>query len=227
MPDPERLEPIVPAVGEADRLTGTFRLYVAFTFVTTLGFTSWAILGFHFKAKGVLTDAEIPLFYAIAMGVDGLTALLVGLGYDWMKRRSGRERGGLSALAIIPVFSMLIPVFGFSSSKGLAIAAAAVWGVVMGAHETIMKSAIADITPMKKRGTGYGIFNSAYGLAVFAGSAGMGLLYDLSLGLVVALSVAIEAAALAVFVFLRREALRGEGDSGEISEPRDTRRRPS
>jgi hypothetical protein len=227
MPDPERLEPIVPAAGEADRLTGIFRLYVAFTFVTTLGFTSWAILGFHFKAKGVLTDAEIPLFYAIAMGVDGLTALLVGLGYDWMKRRSGRERGGLSALAIIPVFSMLIPVFGFSSSKGLAIAAAAVWGVVMGAHETIMKSAIADITPMKKRGTGYGIFNSAYGLAVFAGSAGMGLLYDLSLGLVVALSVAIEAAALAVFVFLRREALRGEGDSGEISEPRDTRRRPS
>jgi MFS family permease len=78
---------------------------------------------------------------------------------------------------------------------------------VMGTHETIMKSAIADITPMKKRGTGYGIFNTAYGLAVFAGSATMGLLYDVSLTLVVALAVAVELAALVVFAFLRREAL--------------------
>lgn len=206
-PEPERLEPEIPAAGEADKPTRTFRLYVAFTFVTTLGFTSWAILGFHFKSKGILADAEIPLFYAIAMGVDGLAALLVGLGYDRMKKLAGSERGGLSALAIIPVFSILIPVFGFSSSRALAIAAAAVWGVVMGAHETIMKSAIADITPMKRRGTGYGIFNTAYGLALFAGSAGMGLLYDVSLGLVVALSVAIEVAALGVFVLLWREAL--------------------
>jgi hypothetical protein len=207
VPDPSKLEPIVPTSREEDKLTRTFWLYVAFTFVATLGFASWALLGFHFKSRGVLSDAEIPLFYAIAMGVDGAAALLVGIGYDKMKKRKGSEKGGLALLVVIPLFSALIPVFGFSSSKALAIAAAMVWGIVMGTHETIMKSAIADITPMKKRGTGYGIFNTAYGLAVFAGSSLMGLLYDASLTALVGLAIAVEVAALAVFAFLRREAL--------------------
>jgi len=207
VPDPEKLEPIVPAAREEDRLTKTFRLYVAFTFVATLGFASWALLGFHFKSKGILSDAEIPLFYAIAMGVDGIVALLAGISYDKLKKRKGSEKGGLAILVIIPLFSIMIPIFGFSSSKTLAIAAAVVWGIVMGTHETIMKSAIADITPMKKRGTGYGIFNAAYGLAVFVGSAAMGLLYDVSLAWLVGLAVGIEIAALVVFAFLRREAL--------------------
>jgi MFS family permease len=207
VPDPQRLEPIVPKAKEEDKLTKTFWIYVAFTFVTTIGFASWAILGFHFKSKGILSDAEIPLFYAIAMGVDGLTALLVGLGYDKLKKRHSSESGGLTLLVIIPILSIAIPVLGFSTSKALAIAAAVVWGVVMGTHETIMKSAIADITPMKKRGTGYGIFNTAYGLAVFAGSSIIGLLYDASLNWAIALAVGAEIAALVVFVFLRREAL--------------------
>ena len=209
VPDPESLEAIVPKKQESDRLTKTFWLYVAFTFVTTLGFASWAILGFHFKATGVLSDAEIPLFYAIAMGVDGLVALLVGIGYDKLKKRKHSEAGGLALLVIIPAFSILIPILGFSGSKTLAIGAAMVWGIVMGTHETIMKSAIADITPMKKRGTGYGIFNTAYGLAVFVSSALMGFFYDRSLSWVIALAVAAEIAALALFFFLRREALSG------------------
>jgi MFS-type transporter involved in bile tolerance (Atg22 family) len=207
VPDPQRLEPIVPKAKEEDKLTKTFWIYVAFTFVATLGFASWAILGFHFKSKGILSDAEIPLFYAIAMGVDGLTALLVGLGYDKLKKRHSSESGGLALLVIIPILSIAIPILGFSNSKAFAIAAAVVWGVVMGAHETIMKSAIADITPMKKRGTGYGIFNTAYGLAVFAGSSIIGLLYDASLNWAIALAVGAEVAALVVFAFLRKEAL--------------------
>ena len=93
VPDPEEaFEPIVPKAREEDKLTRTFWLYVAFTFVTTLGFASWALLGFHFKAKGILSDAEIPLFYAIAMGVDGAASLVVGLGYDRIKKRTRREK---------------------------------------------------------------------------------------------------------------------------------------
>jgi len=208
VPDPEKLEPIADKAREADDLTPTFWLYVAFTFVATLGFAGWAILGYHYKTTGVLSDAEIPLFYAIAMGVDGAVALLVGIGYDRLKKRRASERGGLLLLGIIPAFSILIPILGFTTSKPMAIAAAIVWGIVMGTHETIMKSAIADITPMKKRGTGYGIFNTAYGLAVFAGSSLMGLLYDVSIGWVIALAVAVEAAAVVMFLFLRREALK-------------------
>jgi MFS family permease len=69
-------------------------------------------------------------------------------------------------------------------------------------------SRIADITPMKKRGTGYGIFNTAYGLAVFIGSAVMGLLYDKSLAWVIVLTVGVELAAMLLFFVLRKEAFK-------------------
>jgi MFS family permease len=77
----------------------------------------------------------------------------------------------------------------------------------MGAHETVMKSAIADLTPLRKRGTGYGIFNTAYGLAVFIGSALTGLLYEYSIPAVILISVAVEIAVIPVFFTLRKEAL--------------------
>jgi predicted MFS family arabinose efflux permease len=112
-------------------------------------------------------------------------------------------------LAIIPVVSLLIPLVGFTlPSKGAAVLAAMLWGVVMGTHETIMKSAIADITPIKKRGTGYGIFNTAYGLAIFASSSLMGLLYDVGIVYVITLALVAELIAIPSFLILRKEALR-------------------
>ena len=78
----------------------------------------------------------------------------------------------------------------------------------MGCHETVMKSAIADLTPLKKRGTGYGIFNAAYGLAIFIGSALTGLLYDYSISAVIVISIVIEIIALPLFFVMRKEALK-------------------
>jgi MFS family permease len=78
----------------------------------------------------------------------------------------------------------------------------------MGTHETVMKSAIADITPLSKRGTGYGIFNTAYGVAMLASGAVMGLLYEFSLQALVAVAVAAECVAFALFFVMRREAVK-------------------
>ncbi len=76
----------------------------------------------------------------------------------------------------------------------------------MGAHETIMKSAIADLTPLKKRGTGYGIFNTSYGLAMFFGSAAMGFLYDVSRPSLIVVSVALELMAIPLFFMVKNSA---------------------
>ena len=89
----------------------------------------------------------------------------------------------------------------------ILIAGAIIWGIVMGLHETVMKSAIADITPLKKRGIGYGIFNTAYGLAVLIGSVLIGLLYENSILAVIMISIAFEIAAIPVFFILKKEAL--------------------
>lgn len=209
VPNPEALEAIVPQKVEGEVLSKTFWLYTAFSFITTLGFVGWPILSYHYAAQGILSGAEIALFYAIAMGIDGIIALGIGLLYDKFKKDKNSEHGGLVTLAIIPVISLLIPLVGFTfQTKGTAVLAAILWGIVMGTHETIMKSAIADITPIKKRGTGYGIFNTAYGLAIFASSSLMGILYDVGIVYVIVLALAAELVAIPSFLILRKEALR-------------------
>ncbi|HOV62688.1 MAG TPA: MFS transporter [Spirochaetia bacterium] len=210
VPNPEMLESTTVRKNESENITKVFWIYTIFTFVTTIGFANFAILGYHFKAQQVLTDTEIPLYYAIAMGVDALVALIIGKLYDVAKAKKKSETGGLITLIVIPILTAFIPILGFTKSKGLAISAVILWGVVMGTHETVMKSAIADITPMKKRGTGYGVFNTAYGLALLAGSALMGLLYDISINGIIILSVVAEIIAIPLFFIMRKEAIARE-----------------
>jgi len=207
VPEPEVLEAPVIKSPQTDKLSKVFWIYTVFTFITTLGFANFALIGFHFKAAGVLTDSQIPLFYALAMAVDAIAALAIGRAYDIFKARRNNEKAGLITLVVIPLFSLFIPAFVFSTNFSLALAGAIIWGIVMGAHETIMKSAIADLTPLKKRGTGYGIFNSAYGLAIFIGSAIMGLLYEYSVPAVIIISICVEIAAIPVFFVLKKNAL--------------------
>jgi len=206
VPNPERLEMAVKKAPEPDKLSKTFWLYTVFSFITTMGFVNFVLIGYHFKAKNVLSDAQIPLFYAVAMAVDGVAAWVIGTHYDRLKKRSNNEKAGLGALMTIPLFSVFIPIFAFSMNFTFALISAIIWGIVMGIHETIMKSAIADLTPIKKRGTGYGIFNTAYGLAMFVGSAAMGVLYDHSIVAVIAVAIALQIFAVPVFFLMKKEA---------------------
>lgn len=206
VPDPSVLA--IPAVKkqEPDKLSKVFWLYTAFSFIATAGFVNFVLIAYHLKDKGILSDAQIPFFYAVAMAIDGAIALAVGRMYDRIKKKQDNEKAGLVTLVAIPALSVLVPVFGFSFNPALAVAGILLWGVVMGIHETIMKSAIADLTPLKKRGTGYGIFNTSYGLAVFAGSAFMGLLYDYSIPLLIGTAIILQAASVPVFIAMRASA---------------------
>lgn len=78
------------------------------------------------------------------------------------------------------------------------------WGVGMGAQESIMKAAIAGMVPMDKRASAYGIFSAGYGLSWFLGSALMGILYDCSVSSLVVFSVVIQIAAIPIFWQVRR-----------------------
>jgi len=52
----------------------------------------------------------------------------------------------------------------------LLILGMALWGVGMGAQESIIRAVVADMVPRDRRATGYGVFNAGFGLAWFAGS---------------------------------------------------------
>ena len=63
------------------------------------------------------------------------------------------------------------------------------WGIGMGAQDSIMKAAVAEIIPPHKRGTSFGLFNTGFGVFWFLGSLAMGYLYDYSITALVAFSV--------------------------------------
>jgi MFS family permease len=206
--NPEELEKDVVKKPQPDKITRTFWLYCIFTFVTTLGFLNFAIIGYHLKANNIVTDAQIPLMYALAMAVDAVIGLFIGRWYDRLKIKFENEHAGLLLLVILPAFTALIPLFSLSPRLPLILAGMVLWGIVMGTHETIMKAGIADITSIRKRGTGYGIFNMMYGIAIFIGSAAAGFLYDYSITLLVVIMILVELAAVPVFFVMRREVQR-------------------
>jgi MFS-type transporter involved in bile tolerance (Atg22 family) len=82
----------------------------------------------------------------------------------------------------------------------------ALWGIGMGAQESIMRAAVAEMVTMDKRGTAYGIFNTGYGIFWFLGSALMGILYDLSIPYLIAFSVVMQLASVPLFVLVRKRA---------------------
>jgi len=203
VPSPEKLETPGGTSGQnikgKSRLPKVFWSYALFSFLSVAGFANFQLISYHFKVQSVVSDVQIPIFYAIAMGVDALVALIIGKTYDKI---------GLVSLITIPVLTLPIPFFAFSHSYSLAVTSIVLWGAVMGIHETIMRAAIADLTPIEHRGFAYGIFNTVYGASWFFGSALVGLLYDVSIGYLILFVVAMEVASLPVFFLVKKEAAR-------------------
>lgn len=192
MPDPAGFETAaqtaVPAAGGPPHRRH-LTLYAAFTALTMAGFVVFPLLAFHYKASAIIPDAEIPAFYAVAMAVDAAVALMAGRGYD---------RYGLVVLLFVPVIGMAIPFFAFSQSFTAALAGAVLWGASMGMQETVLRAAVADFTLPGGRGFAYGIFNTVYGGAWFAGSIAIGALYTLGTGYAAAFMILMQCAALPV-----------------------------
>jgi MFS-type transporter involved in bile tolerance (Atg22 family) len=80
----------------------------------------------------------------------------------------------------------------------------------MGAQESIMRAAVAEMVPTTKHGTGYGIFNTGYGICWFLGSALMGVLYDFSLTFLIAFSVVTQFASVPLLLLVKKNALKGQ-----------------
>jgi MFS family permease len=81
----------------------------------------------------------------------------------------------------------------------------------MGMQETVLRAAVADFTPADRRGFAYGIFNTAYGSAWFAGSLAIGALYTLGTGYAALFMILMQCAALPVLWEIVREQRRLAG----------------
>ncbi|MCL2221276.1 MAG: MFS transporter [Oscillospiraceae bacterium] len=175
----ERLMETAEAQNPAkDKIQPVFWTYTAFTFMTMMGFAQFPLIAFHLRETAVMSDDRIILFYSIIMVVNALLAVAIGVFYDWIKRKTGNKQSGLLTLMFIPVAAAAIPFLTLSMSVPLITVGFMLFGAIIAAHETIMRSAIADITSLRKRGTGYGIFNTAYGGALLIGALIFSQIYE-------------------------------------------------
>ena len=86
----------------------------------------------------------------------------------------------------------------------MVLAGIALWGVGMGAQESILKAAVTNMVPKASRATGYGIFECAFGIFWFLGSWLLGVLYDVSIPAMIAVSVAAQLAAVPLYLYSAR-----------------------
>ena len=79
------------------------------------------------------------------------------------------------------------------------------WDIGPGAQESVMRAVVANLVPVNKRGTGYGMFNLWFGIFWFLGSALMGYLYDISIVGLVIFSLVVQLISIPLFIAIRKE----------------------
>ncbi len=176
-------------------LPPVFWTYVAAAGLLASGFVDFPLLAYHFQKTQLVGKETIPLLYAAAMGVNGITAVIFGRLFD---------RFGVNALALGILVSLMALPLGFLGGHAGVYAAVGCWATGLGAQDASLRGGIAQVVSMNKRGSAFGAFNGIYGVAWFAGSAVMGLLYDHSLIALVAFGIAAQLLAAGMFVWLKR-----------------------
>lgn len=194
-PRPQDLEPASSDI-QTGGLPRIFWLYLVGVALLAVGFADYPLISYHFQQAATVSPTMIPIYYAVAMGVDALAAILFGRWFDKI---------GLSALLVVAMISAFFAPLVFWGGAMAAFFGMVLWGIGMGGQESIMRAAVASMVTPDRRGSAYGIFNTGFGLAWFAGSAIMGILYDFSIAWLVAFSVVVQLAAIPVFYRLRKE----------------------
>lgn len=143
-----------------------FFVFSALTIFSSLNFQ---LISYHMKLNGV-KDFIIPQLFSLAMIVDALSAIPIGLIFDKMK-----DRWKLLVLVIMPISSILSSIFIFSSENFYI--GCIIWGLYIGMTESVMRSSVAQITPEEKRGIFFGIFHTIYGISFLVGSSVLGKIY--------------------------------------------------
>ncbi|ADV64825.1 MFS transporter [Desulfurococcus mucosus] len=139
-------------------LTRGYYVYTLGFIFFGLGLVSWDIVGYYARSTGFTGD-YIALLYTVAMLVDGVLAIPSGILYD----RVGVRSAVLAPLAAA-VAGVLLPLL--QVNPFIPVVA---WGLAMGAYETNVRVAVADLVPREKRAFAYGLYGLAEGLAVFTG----------------------------------------------------------
>lgn len=111
------------------------------------------------------------------------------------------DRVGFPVVAITFLLGAFFAPFVFLGQFWLILTGMVLWGVGMGAQNSILKAMLAKVISATRRSTGFGLFYALFGVGWFAGSAVMGLLYDRSITLLIMFSVVPQLAAVPILLW--------------------------
>ena len=196
-PHPHDLEVKIPQL-DTHGFKRIYWIYILAVAFIAVGFADFPLIAYHFQQINLVSPQMIPIFYAVAMGVDALSALLFGKLFD---------KVGISIMIIVALVSSLFAPLVFLGDFYLAFLGMTLWGISLGAQESIMRSSVAVMSAVERRGSAYGIFNTVYGFSWFAGSLTMGILYVISLNYMVAFSMAVPLLSLPLFIVMVKKKI--------------------
>jgi MFS family permease len=212
-PNPERFEP-EPKEYIPFKMKKEFIFYIAGISLFAFGFIDYSIVIMHVsktymslasglsQTTSLVSSGTLPLLYAGAMLVDAVAALFFGLMYD---------KKGVKALVWSTLISAPFAIFVFAfHSVPLLLLGIALWGVGMGAQESILKAAVTSMVPKASRATGYGIFECSFGVFWFLGSWLLGVLYDISIPAMIGISVLAQLAAIPLYLLSAKKKNQAE-----------------
>jgi len=169
-----------------------FIFYIIAICLVAFGFIDFPLIEVHIQSLNIIDSTYLPLLYSLAMLSDAFAALGFGYLYDKIK---------IWTLIISTLLSFSFPLFIFTSSNlTLIIIGVIIWGIGMGAEESILKSAVATLVSKNNRSLGYGIFEGFFGLFWFFGSALFGYVYSRDLNVFIYLSTFIQLSSVIFFI---------------------------
>ena len=169
--------------------------YVAAVAVLSCGIASFPLLAFHAQTQGLLTEAQIPVLFALAMLVDGLSGLVMGRVYD---------RRGPKVLLVVPIAAAAAAV-AFTHHALLIWIGVAIWGIVNGILDSTIKAVVTQLVPSAARAAAFGWLALVRGLGLLVAGAILGVAYDRSITLAIEVIFAANLLALvALWSVLRR-----------------------
>jgi MFS family permease len=158
--------------GKKEKLAKPFYTYTFAVLLNSAGLITYTLI--LYKASTILQPTQqwiVPLIYLLIQGVDAPMALIAGYAYD---------KFGIGVLVMPFLLSLFPPLLTMVGAElSTLIAAAIVFGLVLGTQESIYRAAVSELTPISSRGTAYGMFNTAYGVGFLISGAVYGLLMEL------------------------------------------------
>jgi MFS family permease len=121
-------------------------------------------------------QADIPLAL-VPLVMVAMNLVYAASAYPFGKLSDRIDHGRLLMLGLLVLIAADL-VLASSKHWSVVLAGVALWGVHMGMTQGLLATMVADTAPVELRGTAYGFFNLASGLAMLAASVLAGLLWD-------------------------------------------------